>query len=256
MAERLKALGLCFVDTTGNVYLDDPDLLIWVAGRKREKQLPHTPAGNMFTPASLKVLFALICEPELANATYREIAAAANVALGVVTPALAGLQTQGHLAVAKRNRRLIGAKKLLDDWALAYARTIWPKQLLRTFATPTFDDWPQWDLTKDNAQWGGEPAATLLMRYLKPGILTLYADKPPARLIVAQRLTAAEPHMTMRVVEVRKRFWGENLPNTINPATVPPALIYADLLATGEGRCIETAQLIYDRYLARLFPQT
>jgi hypothetical protein len=28
-------------------------------------------------------------------------------------------------------------------------------------------------------------------------------------------------------------------------------LIYADLLATSDARCIETAQMLYDRYLAR-----
>ena len=40
----------------------------------------------------------------------------------------------------------------------------------------------------------------------------------------------------------------------IEPGSVPPALVYADLLATGDSRCLETAEIIYDRYLARLFP--
>jgi hypothetical protein len=35
---------------------------------------------------------------------------------------------------------------------------------------------------------------------------------------------------------------------------VPPVLIYADLLATGDGRCLETAQMIYENQLARLLP--
>jgi Transcriptional regulator, AbiEi antitoxin, Type IV TA system len=30
---------------------------------------------------------------------------------------------------------------------------------------------------------------------------------------------------------------------------VPPVLVYADLLATGDGRCMETAQMVYDRTL-------
>ena len=53
-------------------------------------------------------------------------------------------------------------------------------------------------------------------------------------------------------VEVRKRFW--NFPGeALHPDLVPPLLVYADLLATGDARCIDTAKLVYDSYVARLF---
>jgi hypothetical protein len=67
-------------------------------------------------------------------------------------------------------------------------------------------------------------------------------------------LTPAARTATEGVLEVRKPFWGGAPHEAARPDTVPPALVYADLLATGDGRCIETAQLIYDKYLARLFP--
>jgi hypothetical protein len=73
-------------------------------------------------------------------------------------------------------------------------------------------------------------------------------------LIVEQRLTLAGPLLPPNFVEVRKPFWGKTLHGDALPETVPPALVYADLLATGEGRCIETAQMVYDGYLARLLP--
>ena len=38
------------------------------------------------------------------------------------------------------------------------------------------------------------------------------------------------------------------------PQTVAPALIYADLLATGNVRCCAAAQAIYESFLARAFP--
>jgi hypothetical protein len=56
-----------------------------------------------------------------------------------------------------------------------------------------------------------------------------------------------------RVLEWRKPFWG-NMATTTRPDIVHPVLVYADLLATGDARCIETAQLVYDEYLARLLP--
>jgi hypothetical protein len=33
---------------------------------------------------------------------------------------------------------------------------------------------------------------------------------------------------------------------------VPPLLIYADLMATGDAKAIEAAEIIYDNYIARL----
>ena len=92
------------------------------------------------------------------------------------------------------------------------------------------------------------------MRYLRPGVLTIYADKLPPRLIVEQRLELAGPLAQDHLLELRKPFWGRTLRTEGRPDTVPPALVYADLLATGDARCIETAQMIYDDCLARLLP--
>jgi len=85
-------------------------------------------------------------------------------------------------------------------------------------------------------------------------VLTIYADKLPPRLMVEHRLVLAGRMDDERCLELRKPFWGKALLLGERPDIVPAALVYADLLATGDDRCIETAQMIYDRYLARLFP--
>jgi hypothetical protein len=261
LAERLRAHGRQFADTAGNAYLTGPGFLVFVAGRKPEGKAAAERPGRAFMTAGLKVLFALICDPELAAAPQRAIAAAAGVALGAVPPVLADLRQQGTLLVAGKKRRLHATRRLLDDWALAYARTLRPKTQLGTYATPNFETWPDWKLEPDQARWGGEPAAHLLVGYLKPGVLMLYAGKLPARLMVEQRLTRAglllqaNPYLAGgKTVEVRKPFWGDTLRHDGRPDTVPPALVYADLLATGDARCMETAWMVYDRHLARLFP--
>jgi hypothetical protein len=64
----------------------------------------------------------------------------------------------------------------------------------------------------------------------------------------------AGPLAQDHLLELRKPFWGRALRVEGRPDTVPPALVYADLLATGDARCIETAQMIYDDHLARLLP--
>lgn len=254
VAEALRNQQQQFADAAGNAYLEGPGLLVYVAGRKLMRGQTAPRANKTFATAGLKVLFALICDPALADAPYRDIAVAAGVALGAVPAALADLRQARHLLVTDKIRRLHATKRLLDEWALAYAHTLRPKTLLKTYVAPNFGTWPDWQLDPEQARWGGEPAANLLVRYLRPGVLTIYADKLPPRLIVEQRLELAGPLAQDHLLELRKPFWGRTLRTEGRPDTVPPALVYADLLATGDARCIETAQMIYDDCLARLLP--
>jgi hypothetical protein len=254
IADQLRVQEQQFVDTAGNAYLVGPGLLVYVTGRRPKRKQAAARPSRAFTTAGLKVLFGLICDLKLADAPHRAIAAAAGVALGAIPAVLADLQLPGHLLVAGKRRRLNATKRLLDDWALAYARTLRAKTLLGTYVAPDFETWKKWKLDPQHARWGGEPAAYLLVRYLKPGVLTIYANKLPTRLMVEQRLVVAGRLAHEHLVEMRKPFWGEALRTEGRTDTVPPALVYADLLATGDGRCIETAQMVYEGYLARLFP--
>lgn len=254
VAEKLRAEHQQFADAAGNVYLEGPDLLVYVTGRKLEETPGRTKTGQAFTTNGLKILFALVCDPKLAEAPQRAIAAAAGVALGAVPAVLGNLQRTGHLLVAGKRRRLNATKRLLDEWALAYAHKLRAKTLMETYQTKTFDTWRDWTLDPEQERWGGEPAANLLVGYLKPGILTIYTEKLPGRLMIRQRMARAGPLVRDRLVEFRKPFWGNALRTEGRPDVVPPALVYADLLATGDGRCIETARMIYDRHLARLLP--
>lgn len=256
VAGMLREQRQQFVDGAGNVYLEAPGLLVYVTGQKPATPAPARRAGPAatLTANGLKLVFALLCDPALAAAPQRTIAAAAGVALGAVPPVLAALQHAGHLLVAGRTRQLNATKRLLDEWALDYARRLRPKTLLATHTTPTFAAWRDWPINPPQLRWGGEPAAQLLVRHLNPGILTLYADKLPPRLVVEQKLRAAAPRETQAVVELRKPFWGQALQIDRKARTVPPVLVYADLLATGDARCIETAQMVYDQHLARRLP--
>ena len=254
MAERLRAFNQPFADAAGNAYLEGPGLLVYVTGRKLEAEPAMAATSRAFSTSGLKVQFALICDPALADAPLRAIAAAAGVALGGVPAVLADLQRSGALLVQGKKRRLNATRRLLDDWALDYARRLRPKTLLKTYTSPDFDGWESWSIDPTHALWGGEAAARLLVQDLRPGVLTLYAEKMPARPMVEQRMTPISATLAQqRVIELRRPFWGK-LPTAELPGSVPPALVYADLLATGDSRCLETAEMIYDRYLARLFP--
>ena len=251
VAEKLKDLDITFVDAAGNAYLRRPPVLIWVVGRKPAATPQRFRAGRAFQPTGLKLIFALLCRPDLVNVGFREITEFAGVAHGTVGWVLGDLREMGYLVetgnTRTRVRRLRDPRKLLTQWVEAYARTLYPQLLMGRYQVAEPDWWKKLDAVKYKVLLGAEPAAAIATRYLRPGVVTLYAQETPARLMADYRLRKAEEGN----IELRRRFWPFDH-KWEYPALTPPVLIYADLLATGDARCIETAQIIYDRYLARL----
>lgn len=265
LADELKARQLAFMDTAGNAYIENGSLLIWVKGQKRPAKRVTFNTGRAFQPTGLQLVFTLLCNPQALNRSYRELAHMAGVAHGTVGWVMPDLQQQGFirdLDGKRGTRRLLQRQRLLDQWADAYARVLRPRTLLGRYYVNSLDNWADWPLAEDAAQWGGEPAAAILTGYLQPGELTVYAEKMTVMLAARMRfLKQPEPGRTA-VIEVRRRFWNflENSP-VVTPAEascadlVPALLVYADLLATGDARCMETAKMIYDTHIVRLFAE-
>ena len=254
IADKLKEHGVPFLDAAGNAYLEYPGVFIWVKGQKPAAPVVPPVLGRAFQTTGLQVLFALLCNPELINKPYRELGQMAGVAHGTVGWVIPDLQQQGFvlgLKGAGRKRRLVNLERLLVQWVDAYARQLRPRTLIGRYYVPTLQGWQDWPLAQYGALWGSEPAGALLTEYLRPGELTIYADKLPASLAAKQRfLKTTEPGHTA-AVDVRRKFWNFST-KTDRPDVVPPVLVYADLLATGDSRCIETAKMVYDAHVARL----
>ena len=101
------------------------------------------------------------------------------------------------------------------------------------------------DLTAFGAYWGGEYGAKQLTRYLKAEHFTIYVQgAPPTALMTDARMRLAIKGNT----EILETFW---YPELVAPVrnTVPPLLIYADLMATTDPRNLETAKEIYAQFL-------
>jgi hypothetical protein len=251
LAEQLKALDVAFADAEGNAYLRGKTFLVWVTGRRARERGRAPRAQRAYQPTGLKLLFALLCNPGWIDLNYRELAGRAGVAHGTVGWVMRDLAEGGFLVeVGKpraRRRKLRNRRALLDRWVEAYLRTLRPQTLLHRYQADQPEWWKAVDLRKHKALLGGEPAGAVLTGHLKPGIATLYLAGAPGPLIVEQRLKAAAEGN----VELRRRFWPfEHRWN--HPELTPPLLVYADLLGTGDARCIETAQRVFDGHLARL----
>ena len=247
MAEQLKALDVLFMDTAGNAYIRFPNFLIYVTGRKPKAPAPRERRVRALRPTGLKVIFALLCRPDMIGAPYRDIARAAGVALGTVGWVLFDLKRLGYLRETKaRGRVLEERQRLIDAWVEAYTRELRPKLKPRRFKVANANWWKTEDLAAFDIWLGGEPAAAVLTKHLRPEIVTVYGDTRFATL--ARKIQPIkDEHGNL---ELLQKFWRFDAPRYDKrfPLT-PPLLIYADLVATADARNIETAQIVRERFL-------
>jgi hypothetical protein len=193
--------------------------------------------------------FALLNRPQLINATHREIAQVAHVALGAVGRVFADLEARGYIRGAPNKRRLLEPERLFDEWVTNYPIRLRPKLNPRRFHATDTDWWHNTHLNDRRAWWGGEVGADRLTNYLKPRTCTIYLD-PVGRtneqddLIRVHRL---RPDLNGEI-EFLDAFW--HFPPGPNDAnTVPPMLVYADLVATLDPRNLEVAKLIREQHI-------
>ncbi len=248
MADQLKEHDINFIDLAGNAYINQFPVVIFIKGQKEKKQqVQKTRGKDPFTKTGLKMIYALLEDPILINKPHRLIADRAGVALGTVGNILQGLENQGYIiAMGRRGKKLVETKDLLERWCLAYPEKLKYKLLLGRFDGPP-DFWRGLQVGDHNAQWGGEVAAYMHMKYLKPEEFIIYTDELVlGNIVIQNRLRKADDGN----IFIFRKFWPQVL-NYKNDDTVHPILIYADLLEFKNQRNLETAKLFYDEYLRR-----
>lgn len=250
-ADRFRELGIQFIDTAGNGYINQLPLYLFIKGNKTQNLAKVPQVNRVFKQTGLRVLYALLCNPGLENETYRTIAAKTNVALGMVNWVFKDLNELGFLmetgAGRARQLRLIRRSQLLDRWITAYAEQLRPRLILGRYRGA--DEWWQKVVLKpEQALWGGEVAAARLTEYLKPQVITVYVDKDNPGAVLIQNRLKKDPQGD---VELVARFWQQV---TVAPQgdAVHPLLVYADLMATGNQRNMEAARIIYDEHILEL----
>lgn len=252
LAKKLRAQNFDFVDAAGNACIHDKGLLVWVTGQ-RHKQ-PDAGARRALHTAGLKLLCVILqgCEP----ATYRDLAARADIALGGVGWILRELRMRGWIRTTKRGKfevRDPGA--MLREWEEGYAHTLRPKLFLRTCRTK-----PGADLTKlaervekeglaEQVELGGELGAALLTRRLRPARAALH-------------VRGVEPDEIMRRLELLPdrdgnvdllMAFGVARPHpdrgNDEPRVADPLLVRAELLLQPDDRLIEVAETVRTRHI-------
>ncbi len=246
--EELRNHDIAYLEANGNIWLKNGETLLWIDANKT-LSVEKEKINRAFTKTGLKVLFDFLRNETLINAPYREIAQQTGVALGNVNYILNGLKEKGFLLKIDKDRyNLTNKKELLTTWIIKYAEKLKPELEIGTFRflrDNDFVNWKKLPLKKGKTWWGGEPAGNILTQYLIPAELTLYTLETRNDIIKHYKLI---PDPTGNI-KVFKKFWQDD--NAEN--TVPPLLVYTDLINTGDHRCIETAEKIYDEFFKEKF---
>jgi hypothetical protein len=142
--------------------------------------------------------------------------------------------------------RLKSKEELLTRWVTAYAEKLRPTQLLGNY-TGSNDLLNNQEDYSEKFIFSGELAAARLINYLKPQKVTVFLEKNNLNdFLLKNRLKRDESGE----VEILERFWNYEF-NEVKENLVHPILVYADLIASGKQRNIETAKILYEKQIDR-----
>lgn len=259
LAAQCREMGLQFIDTAGNAYLDAPGLFVFVCGQTPPGSLVRPPVRTTGNPSSQRMVFALLCKPQLMQATYREIARISGIALGSVGAVFNGLAARGWLLEtraetrAEERRRLTAPDRLLDEWVANYPTILRTRLQPRRYAASSADWWqalPADDLATLNAYWGGEVAARAWRGDLRTEVRPAVQPETQTLYVAPSRMAQTIQALTLRhrlkpnangPIEILESFWDASIDDPARPGLVPPVLVYADLMATLQARNLDVA---------------
>lgn len=248
LRQKCQEIGLQFMDAAGNAFLKQQGLYVLIVGQKPVKAgLWKERPTRAFDKTGLRVVYAMLAEPALMQAPYRDLAKAAGVALGTVGWILTDLREHGFLVEdAEGQRRWIDQQRAIQAWTTNFPLRLRERLNVRRFTAKEPDWWKNANPEAFGGCWGGEVAAARLMGDLVPKTVTLYLPEERNEFLAKYRLRA-DPH---GLIEVLDTFWTFPENHQVHFGTVPPLLIYADLLGIGDPRTLEQARMIHDHYLA------
>lgn len=240
ICEQLKNNNIMFADAAGNVFLKGENLYIYAIGNRPEKAL-NTAEFQKMNTAMVKLVLILLIDENILNMPYREIAERAGIGYGGLTGIINQMKHQNFIIDVNERKRLINKEKLFRKWAFAFIDNLVPQITIGRYRTS--EPWNELKgVEQVNAEWGGEPAAYMMGKYIKPKENILYIDENKYIDFIKMNRIVKDNKGTLIL---RKKFWKTNYNNKY----VNPYIVYADLMANGDQRDEETAEKIYEKYI-------
>lgn len=238
LLQKFVANGVNVVDCAGNIhirYMKAGRLVFSVTNKGEKNIFAKDKVYPIFQEASLKVIFYLLQDKKNVNKAYREIQEKTGVALGTVKNVIDELISRKFIIVTDNGRRLINHKSLLDLWVENFNLVLKPKLLLSKMSFRSAEQALNWKemLLPEGMYWSGEGAAQIIDNYLIAEEFDIYTEVPAAYLM---KTGCVKSDMNGEI-KVYQKFWKWDTENNLAPLI----LIYADLMGSGNSRCLEAA---------------
>lgn len=244
--EDLAINGINTLDCAGNCHIryEKGNRIVFHLVNKGEKNTFMTGKPYpVFQEAGLKVIFYLLQDIANVDKPYRNIQIATGVSLGAIKNVFDVL-VERHFILSVNGKRVLRNKDVLFNlWVENFNQALKPKLLLARMSFRSNDQRINWTALKlpEGMYWGGEGGANKIDGYLEPGTFDIYTDIPAANLLRTGMVMQNENGE----ISIYQKFWKWESGNQI----VPRILIYADLMGSGNSRCIEMAKRLLDNEL-------
>lgn len=247
-AKCLIDAGISFADEVGNIHLALGDEYNWtVIG---ERKPPKPPQSKRVTPAAIQLLFQLATNPESANWTVRDLAAAVGLSKSKVAELRLQFANERVFTAHGDERSPGGTRELGDRLVSGYNQILRPKLVLGRFRyqEPSAERFLS-RLTQDAAAQKipyaltGGPAADAMQHFYRSSEVPVFLN--------------AEHHRALRLLPDRAGpvvllkpfgdlvYWREFEGKMV----APPWLVYAELLNGSDPRAREAAEEFRQEFL-------
>ncbi|MDD1414987.1 hypothetical protein MEN41_10190 [Dolichospermum sp. ST_con] len=245
-----------FIDTTGNIYLNNSSLYILVRSSSiQSKKLLSAPK---ITTSTIKVAYAILKDPNILQyPTLEVISNVADVDYQTVQSSLETLYQLNYLQRQRNGRyRIENYTKLLERWEMGYIENLRPELLIQTFShreniNIDFNSIPERILAILGDQEiiiGGELGAAILTDYLEPISMTIHIpEEYNYRVITTMLRLKPDPKGNIIIL---KQFGNNNqAKHDSSEFVADPLLIHAELSLNPDERLKETAKRLYEKYI-------
>jgi hypothetical protein len=252
LVNELVEQNIEFLDTTGNIYLNNSSIYIFINNSFFSKKSSSTPK---ITSRTLQFVYSLLQEPRILKSLPIDIAEFTGMDLSTVEESLENLYELNYL------QRQLGGKyrianyiKLLERWEMGYLENLRPELLIDTFSpigNRHFSDISQQitDVAKsEQFLIGGEFAAAILTGYLKPVSTVLYISEQANHRASATKLRL-KPHPEGSITMLKQFGTKNQYKDNQYDYIADPLLIHAELALHPDERLKETARRIYNQYI-------
>lgn len=240
-AQLLKDNKLNYLDASGNAYIKINELFICIDGQKVDKY--DKDQSRAFQEAGLKLILLLISKPGSLTYSYRELSEKTDISIGSVSNIFNELEDLKFVLRTKQKRVIKNKTELIERWVIAYNEVLKPRILRKRMKFLQNVDFNEFKnlAEKESTVWGGEPAAAIITKNLRPEQYILYSNAELSTLSKNFKLTP-NPNGNLEICELFWKFNNETI-------TAPPLVVYADLISSGFERNIETAKIILESEL-------